>query len=162
MTRAEIEHLSAHFTLAELTTTSTGLANEPDEEQVRSMVVLCSTVLEPIRVAVGPLRVTSGFRSSAVNRRIGGARGSQHLRGEAADVQPTTTALDYAWAEVVSAVARGLPIDQAIVYQRARGAGWLHLSCAIGRDPRRQLLVQPSGRPGTYVPLDVWTGPVVL
>lgn len=162
MHRASLTQCSAHFTLAELTTTSTGIANEPDEWHVRNLIVLCETVLEPWRAAVGALRVTSGFRSTAVNAKIGGARGSQHLRGEAADVVPLAFVLPEAWAELLAQAGRGLPVGQCIVYERPSGRGWIHVSVDPGKTPRRQSLVQPYGRPGVYVPWADWTGPVVL
>ena len=49
---------------------------------------LCD-VLEAIRTAVGgPLVLLSGYRTAAYNRRIGGARRSQHVEGRAADLRP--------------------------------------------------------------------------
>lgn len=44
-------------------------------------------VLEKLRAAAGgvPVRITSGFRCRAHNRKVGGAAASQHLSGRAAD-----------------------------------------------------------------------------
>lgn len=58
------------------------------------LLPLCET-LEIVREAAGgrPLRIISGFRSEAYNRKIGGARASQHVQGRAADIQhPKLTA----------------------------------------------------------------------
>ena len=47
---------------------------------------LCET-LEVLRAALGrPITILSGFRTAAYNRRIGGARASQHVEGRAADI----------------------------------------------------------------------------
>jgi len=43
--------------------------------------------LERVRALYGaPLRVTSGYRTSEHNARVGGVRNSEHLRGRAADL----------------------------------------------------------------------------
>ncbi|NJP32088.1 D-Ala-D-Ala carboxypeptidase family metallohydrolase [Micromonospora thermarum] len=51
--------------------------------------------LEAMRHSLGdkPLYVTSGFRSRACNDQVGGARDSQHLYGNAADVVPSSGSL---------------------------------------------------------------------
>jgi zinc D-Ala-D-Ala carboxypeptidase len=143
-------NLSPHFTIAEMSHTSTGLNNTPSPHHVDSLITLCTLVLEPWRALVGPLKVTSGYRAPHVNLRIGGAKSSQHLRGEAADVVPVRTPLEDAWRVLVELVEGGLPADQAIVYQRERGHGWIHVSHSSLRQ-RGQLLVQlKDGK--TYVP----------
>jgi len=50
--------------------------------------VLC-TMLEVIREAIGntPITILSGYRSEAYNRKIGGAKHSQHVQGRAADIK---------------------------------------------------------------------------
>lgn len=47
-------------------------------------------VFEAIRAAAGhkPLYVNSAYRTAEYNRRIGGARHSQHVQGRALDLQP--------------------------------------------------------------------------
>ncbi|MFG2056786.1 D-Ala-D-Ala carboxypeptidase family metallohydrolase [Micromonospora sp. NPDC048930] len=51
--------------------------------------------LEALRRSLGdkPLYVTSGFRSIACNRQVGGASDSQHLYGNAADIHSGTSSL---------------------------------------------------------------------
>jgi uncharacterized protein YcbK (DUF882 family) len=65
------------------------------KELIGSRLLPLCQVLEVVREAAGgrPLRIISGFRSEAYNRKIGGARASQHVQGRAADIQhPKLTA----------------------------------------------------------------------
>lgn len=78
--------LSENFSLDELIRTSTGLDNTPSEEQIENLRQLVVNVLQPARDALGPIKVTSGYRSPEVNAKIGGAPNSQHTKGEAVDL----------------------------------------------------------------------------
>lgn len=149
--------LTPHFTLAEMLVTSTGLPNTPTAVEVDRLRRLCERVLEPWRTRIGRIRITSGYRSPRVNAAVKGSSTSQHMTGEAADCAPLDTELPEAWEELIGA---GLPIDQAIVYQREHGRGWIHVSHSTRRE-RRELLVQPAGS-SSYVPWATWSGPLVL
>jgi hypothetical protein len=138
--------IGAHFTGAELTTTSQPIANEPSDAEWAALGRLVALILDPLREALGrPVRVTSGFRSPAVNRAVGGASTSQHLRGEAADIKVdglTTT-------EVARTIHRlRLPVDQCIV-ERGDG-GWVHVSTRLDGKNRGQYLASPKA--GQYDP----------
>ena len=131
--------LSPHFSLAELTRTSHDLPNEPDEAALARLRLLCSEILEPLRqLWGGPIRVNSGYRSAQVNAAIGGAKGSQHLRGEAADVVPVGMSAEKAMEMLAKAVARGeFPrLGQGIIY----ASGFVHVSIDSATKPRQQLL----------------------
>lgn len=161
--------LSPHFTLAELTTTaqadrddldrdgnrSETVPNVPSAEHVVALTCLARELLEPVRELLGvPLRVVSGYRSPALNARVGGATGSQHLQGEAADVVPVGMDVAEAMAAIADAVrGAGLPVDQAIVYPSAR-TPFLHLSYRRDVSGRGQLLMSqaPGGHGGPYTP----------
>jgi uncharacterized protein YcbK (DUF882 family) len=144
-------NLSKHFTLAELTRTSTGLPNDPSPSQVAALTSLCVHILEPIRALLGaPLRINSGFRGAAVNAAIRGAAGSQHMRGEAADIVPV--GVDVETAMGLIAAAR-LPVDQLIVYPPG---GFLHVSYAAQRVNRGELL-RSAARGGSGGPYSRWT-----
>lgn len=79
--------LTKHFSLAELTATTTGLDNTPSPSVAANLLALAANVLQPVREQWGkPITVNSGYRSKAVNARVGGALSSQHLTGQAADI----------------------------------------------------------------------------
>ena len=144
-------NLSPHFTLSELTETSRDLPNVPTAEDVERLRALCVAVLEPVRALLAvPLRVNSGYRSPAVNAAIGGAKTSQHMRGEAADVVPLGVDVEDAMREIV---ASAIPFDQAIAYPNAR-TPFLHLSHRADGKNRRQALYSdaPGGSGGPYHP----------
>ena len=107
--------------------------NKPNPRQVSAMRELAQHVLEPLRQRFGPIVISSGFRSQQVNLLVGGAIGSQHLRGEAADI-------------VVNDVARGLQLfrfirDHLDFDQLIWEPTWIHISVApTGQKPRRQTL----------------------
>jgi len=51
------------------------------------MQSLVDNVLQPARDALGPIQVTSCYRSPAVNTKIGGSKTSQHCLAQAADLK---------------------------------------------------------------------------
>lgn len=83
--------ITKNFSFEELTFSATarqkGIHNLPNPPQIENLRKLCEKVLQPVRDNFGaPITVTSGFRSTALNKAVGGAPGSQHLKGEAADI----------------------------------------------------------------------------
>lgn len=134
--------LSEHFTMDELTASETatrlGIDNTPPAEVLPNLFRLAG-VLEQIRAGLGgqPLNVTSGYRCAALNKRIGGAASSKHLRGLAADIaQPGVTPLELARRIAALEIA----FDQLIV----ECDRWVHVGLCDGR-PRRQLLTYRVG-----------------
>ncbi len=83
--------LSKNFTLSELTRSSTakrkGIKNEPTEAHKKNLQRIVTEILQPMRDELGPIRVTSGYRSPKLNRSIGGSTKSQHCKGQAVDIQ---------------------------------------------------------------------------
>lgn len=80
-----------YFTIDELTASATarkkGIKNIPNEEERLNLIALVAAVLDPLREKYGkPIHVSSGFRCAAVNKSVGGVTGSQHRKGEAADI----------------------------------------------------------------------------
>lgn len=137
-----MEHikLTPHFTLGEMTVTKVGLFNAPSSVQANQLRILCRDILEPLRDELSsrygirdisgwpseiPLIVDSGFRSSAVNRAVGGVPTSQHLLGQAADIH---CSLDtkYLYLTIVGMVSKGqIHIGQCIWYRKSH---FVHVS----------------------------------
>ena len=134
-----------HFTWSEMTRTSTGLANVPGEAQVRGLITLCTLVLDPLREHLGrPVQVISAYRSPTVNACVGGASGSVHVDGLAADLKVASMSA----AELARAVlASGVPFDQLIWYAPERG-GHIHVGLRTGKPLRCAVMHAPAGSKG--------------
>jgi hypothetical protein len=147
--------LSDHFTLAEMTRSAVAdrlhIDNTPSREDVDRLRALCVNVLEPIREIMGPVRINSGFRSPVLNMAIGGATRSQHMRGEAADIECVEIAnLSLArWIESSS-----IPFDQLILEHYRFGvpdSGWVHVSHVEGGGRREVLTATRDGPAVVYL-----------
>ena len=122
--------LSQNFSLRELTKSQTaerkGISNEPSEEHIENLKLLCTKILQPIRDHFGIVSISSGYRSQALCEAIGSKITSQHARGQAADFE--CYGIDnnklFNWA------IKNVPFDQAILefYTGDPDSGWLHLS----------------------------------
>ena len=80
-----------YFTLEEFTTSQEaarkGLDNTPNAEVIENIKTLCEKILDPLREAIQvPIVISSGYRSPAVNKSVGGEPTSQHVKGQAADI----------------------------------------------------------------------------
>lgn len=127
--------LSPHFTLAELTdspaATRLGINNVPPPAVAGNLARIAAT-LEHIRALVGgPITVSSGYRSPALNKAVGGAASSAHVQGLAADIAaPGMT------ARALALLIRegGVVLDQ-LIYEGT----WVHVGLSAGA-PRKQVL----------------------
>ena len=115
-----------HFNLSEFFRSSTaaknGIENEPSIDEratiVRNINLLVDNVLDPVRdVVQTPILITSGYRSSQVNRLVGGVDDSQHMLGCAADfhVGGFTPSM---MRQVFLYIFNTLEFDQLIYYRR--------------------------------------------
>jgi zinc D-Ala-D-Ala carboxypeptidase len=142
-------HLSPHFTLEEMVHSDYALRNDinnttSDPAIIAALTELVVNILEPVRAQFGPFSPTSGYRCPQLNTAISGARNSQHMTGQAADiVMPRITRFDLAqWIE------RTLDFDQLILELYSPGepnSGWVHCSYVDPGSNRKQSLTYPPG-----------------
>ncbi len=82
--------IAKYFTLAEMCASETakakGIKNQPTVTEVVNLCLLCTKVLDPLRKAMGPITISSGYRCAALNKAVGGVSNSQHMKGQAADI----------------------------------------------------------------------------
>ena len=117
-----------NFTITELSASATAtrmrIQNIPAPAHITALTALVNNVLDPLRDAWGaPIRVTSGYRSPALNRAVGGTPTSQHLRGEAADITAGSPEANRQLFKL--AIRLQLPFDQLI---DEKDYSWIHVS----------------------------------
>lgn len=128
-------NLTEHFTLEELVASQLAarrrLDNRPGPAELANLRRVAA-LLEQIRALVGgPLTVSSGYRSLAVNAAVGGARSSAHVLGLAADITVPGLA-----PKAVAALIRDSDIEfDQLIYEGT----WVHIGLAAGA-LRRQVL----------------------
>jgi hypothetical protein len=142
--------LSENFTLQELSKTSTGLENTPNKKQTDSLRQLAINVLQPARDALGPIKVTSAYRSQAVNAKVGGVSTSQHTKGEAADL-----IMAGGQKKLLEWIIANVEFDQIISeFPDANGnPQWVHVSYKEGANRNQKLKAIKSNGKTKYVPL---------
>ena len=133
--------LSKNFTLQELTRTSReSLQNVNIEQAANDLAVLQNLtdltvkILQPIRDFYGkPVKVTSGYRSKALNIAVGGSQTSQHSHGEAADIQIEGISVDKLFEDLKS--GKVVPLDNIgqVIEEKVGGAEWIHISVMTPR-----------------------------
>ena len=134
------EHISYKEGVYSITATRLGVENIPNDEQLNSMELLAEKVFEPLREWVGgPIKVNSFFRGLKLNTAIGGAKSSQHMKGQAIDIDDTfglaTNAEMYHW------IKENLDFDQLIwEFGDDDNPNWLHVSYVSKEDNRNRCL----------------------
>lgn len=137
------EKLSPHFTLSELTASDTAARQNIDNTsspEIEANLALVAAALEKVRAIAGkPIVVTSGYRCAALNKAVGGAADSYHVKGLAADInRPGSTPYEFGQ----DIIAAGIEFDQ-LIHEFGR---WVHIGLPVpGQKPRKQLLTIKTG-----------------
>lgn len=139
-----------YFTLQELTRSATaqalGIKNTPTLLEVRALTALVDNVLDPARAALGaPVNVTSGYRCKRLNKAVGGARNSQHLKGQAADI--TCKYNPYLNGYLFQIIRNQGNFDQ-LIWERGNGENpeWIHVSYNNNGKNRKEVLRTKDGK----------------
>lgn len=142
--------LSKNFTLEEFTESATArklkLPNKPTEAQKKNIQYLVTAILQPLRDAIGSaITIESGFRSTEVNRAVGGQLKSYHLcQGyyAAADITAKGVTLEKLMDTLIEL---GLPVEEAIIeYDQSI----LHVAA---RRPPLELLTRTKDKSGKLI-----------
>jgi|TARA_R110000822_G_scaffold17244_3_gene58254 zinc D-Ala-D-Ala carboxypeptidase len=136
--------LSNNLELVEVTRSETakrkGIINEPTSEHLTNLKELANKVFQPIREHFKvPIFISSGYRSEALNKSIGGSSSSQHCKGEAIDIDLDGSSSGVTNADVFNFIKSNLDFDQLIwEFGTANSPDWVHVSYSIKN--RKQIL----------------------
>lgn len=130
-------NISKHITYEEATKSQTAVRkninNSPSAEIIRRMEIVAEVCFEPIREWYGkPLRISSFYRSEELNKKIGGSKTSQHVKGEAIDIDTgsrTENKKLFDWCKA------NLVYDQ-LIWEKGDETGpeWIHISFRKGNN----------------------------
>src|SRR6185436_15028261 len=140
--------LTPHFSLEELCFSQeavrTGLDNAPPPEVVANLLRL-PKMLEKVRALLKkPIHISSGYRSPALNARIGGSTKSAHMDGRAADFICPEFGTPYVVAKKIAAARRGY---HQMTHEYGR---WVHIAVPrVNERADRELL--SIFEPGKYL-----------
>ena len=144
-----------YFSIKELTAsfkaTQLGIKNEPTKQALVNLESLVLNILDPLRAAWGgAIKVTSGYRSAALNKAVKGSPTSAHRYGYAADIVPADGRISVFKAFVVKWLKENeISFDQYI--DESDGSEWVHIAIKSGSgNQRRQFLKYRNKK---YLPL---------
>lgn len=129
------------------------------EEEMENIEALAERALDPVREKFGrPIKVNSGYRCPKHNAKVGGARNSQHMAGEAADIAAemkgyaNMTEWKEANREIARLIIKNGKFDQLILENVGENdllPQWVHVSYkSRGGVNRGQVLKKVTGRAG--------------
>ena len=117
-----------------------GLENKPNDYELTNMHVLADKVFQPLREWVGgPIKINSFFRSTELNKAIGGSSKSQHCEGRAMDVDDIYGHKTN--AEMFEYIKENLDFDQMIwEFGSDENPDWIHVSYRSSEENRKRCL----------------------
>lgn len=145
------ERIVPSFWLSEFLASDTavrkGLSNAPDIGEMANIRSILAPGMQRVRECLGhPVTISSGYRSAAVNRAVGGSKTSQHTQGLAADFTAPGFGSAKQVAEHLLRHAGTVRYDQ-LIYEGT----WVHIS--FSPQPRGQVLTARfSGGKAIYSP----------
>lgn len=145
--------LTENLTLLEATKSNTatrlGIDNTPPPAIIERMVETAEKIFQPLRDALGPIRVSSFYRSPDLNRAIGGSKSSQHCKGEAIDMQGILAS-----NKILFNSACDLEDFDQIIWEfgTLEEPDWVHVSYSKTHNRKQILRATKVGKRTAYVP----------
>ena len=122
--------MAKYFTVAEMlkseTAAKNNIQNIPSVEIQQNIEELLG-VLDGLREFYGkPIKITSGFRCTELNKLVGGSPTSAHVVGYAADLRPVGDTFENFKASVLEWLDKsGVKFDQCIL-EKNKNTQWVH------------------------------------
>ena len=136
--------LSKNLSLSEMVISNEakrrGIVNTPTDLHLANMKKIAENIFQPIREHFNvPIRISSGYRSLALNKAIKGSATSQHCSGEAMDIDMDATSISN--AAIFNYIKDNLNFDQLIwEFGTDKNPDWVHVSYKSTGKQRKQIL----------------------
>ena len=150
---AETIRLSKNFALSEMVKSATAerlnVDNSPSDIHLVNLTHLVIHILQPVRDEFGVITINSGYRSPALNAKVGGSKTSQHCNGQAADFESFSTPNPV----LAKWIANNLEFDQLILefYDGVNpNSGWVHCSYNLMGNRKKILTALKTGGKVVY------------
>jgi len=134
------KNLSLKEAIKSNTASRLGIKNEPEQWEINNLRAVAENVFQPLRDHFGvPIGVSSGYRSKALNRAIGGSKYSQHMIGEALDLDADIYGR-ITNADIFNYIKENLEWDQMIwEFGDDEEPNWVHVSYKAKGLNRKQI-----------------------
>ena len=138
-----MKNISKYISYEESVTSQTAIRksipNIPNDMQLVNMQLVGIRVFDVIREHFKtPLRVSSFFRSLLLNNAVGGSKTSQHVKGQAIDIQGNGKVSN---KMIFDYIKDNLDFDQLIwEFGNDKNPSWVHVSYVSKEKNRKQIL----------------------
>ena len=152
-----MSQLSKYTTLQEVIKSNQAsvlqIPNIPNAEQVANLKLVCTEIFDKVREHFGkPIGISSAFRSVELNRRINGAKNSQHMEGKALDIDGDLLG-GVSNKEIFDYIKNNCIFDQLIwEFGTENNPDWVHVSYNKGVNRKQILRAIKSGGKTIYRP----------
>ena len=149
----ETIRVSKNFALSEMVKSATAerlnVDNSPSDIHLVNLTHLAIHILQPVRDQFGVITINSGYRSPALNAKVGGSKTSQHCNGQAADFESFSTPNP----DLAKWIANNLVFDQLILefYDGVNpNSGWVHCSYNLMGNHKKIMTALKTGGKVVY------------
>lgn len=140
-----MSRISDHVSLAEAIKSATakrkGIDNTPTADAKVRMTNVAEKVFEPLRTHFNvPIYISSFYRSEKLNKAVNGSKTSQHVKGEAMDLDADVFG-GITNKQIFDYIKNNLEYDQLIwEYGNATNPSWVHVSLKLCGKNRKQII----------------------
>jgi len=145
------KNLSLKEAIKSNTATRLGIDNTPEQWEINNLRAVADNVFQPLRDHFGvPIGVSSGYRCKALNKAIGGSKYSQHMIGEALDLDADIYG-GLKNSEIFNYIKKNLEWDQMIwEFGDDEEPDWVHVSYKESGNNRKQIKRAYRDSSGVY------------
>lgn len=128
-----------------MTASRLGISNTPSPEIIKNMELVAYQCFEPLRAWYGkPIGISSFYRCPELNKAVGGSKNSQHMTGQAIDIDADIFNNGITNREIYLWIIRNLDFDQLIwEYGDEENPAWVHVSYNSKTRNRHQIIRIP-------------------